>query len=89
VKRAWITYSLAKQKVDLLNIRVGAAELAFEGAMKELELGLRTQVDTLNAEQELLESKLSVIEADKEISTAVLDLLEAIGIIEKVIWASN
>jgi len=79
VVQAWYQLDASRTTLAASNKQVSAAEVAFEGVNLEQELGLRTTLDVLNAEQEVLNAKLSVVEADYNVSTNMFKLLMAIG----------
>ena len=59
VARAWYSFQAADRAVDASARQVEAAELAYEGAQEELSVGVRTTLDVLDQEQQLLEARLS------------------------------
>jgi outer membrane protein len=58
---------------------VQANELALEGARAEQSVGTRTVLDVLNAEQELLNSQVSLVTAKRDAYVAGFQLLNAMG----------
>ena len=77
--QAWQNYESATASLTSLQERVKAAALAYEGVKYEEEAGERTILDVLNAQQELLESRVSVVSAKKEQIEASYRLLAATG----------
>ena len=59
--------------------KVAAAKIAFEGVELEQQVGTRNTLDVLDAEQELLNAKLSVIQAERNFNVATYQLLVTIG----------
>ena len=59
--------------------QVAANELAFEGVEQEAAVGQRTTLDVLNAEQELLDARLALITANRDVLVAEYALLRAAG----------
>lgn len=60
---------------------VEANEIALEGVQQEAFVGLRTTLDVLNAEQELLEARLTLVSAERDSYVAGLTLLQAMGLL--------
>lgn len=59
--------------------RVRAQQVAFEGVREEARLGARTTLDVLNAEQELLDARVSLVTATVEVNKAAYAVLYAMG----------
>lgn len=59
--------------------QVRANEIAFEGVQQEAQVGSRTTLDVLNAEQELLDSRVTLVRAQRDEQVAAYQLLSAIG----------
>ncbi len=79
VTRAWYLMVANKSAIDASQRQVEAAEIAFEGAEQELAVGLRTTLDVLDQEQELLTARLALIEAERDYYVAVHQLLAEMG----------
>ncbi len=60
---------------------VEANEIALEGVQQEAFVGLRTTLDVLNAEQELLDARLTLASAQRDSYVAGLTLLQAMGLL--------
>lgn len=58
-----------------------AAELAFEGVTREGEVGLRTTLDVLDAEQEALLARVTLVSAERDAYVAAHQLLAAMGLL--------
>jgi outer membrane protein len=58
---------------------VSAAQVAFEGTREEAQLGARTTLDVLDAEQDLLDARANLIGANADVVIAAYSLLAAIG----------
>jgi len=58
---------------------VSAAQVAFEGTREEAQLGARTTLDVLDAEQDLLDARTNLISADVDVVIAAYSVLAAIG----------
>lgn len=79
VSQSWAQMQAAQQSVAASRKQVEAAEFAFEGVKLEQQVGTRSSLDVLNAEQELLEAKLSVVSSQNIYETTVFELLSIIG----------
>ena len=79
VTRSWHSALAASRAIEASKQQVDAAQIAFDGAEQELAVGLRTTLDLLDQEQELLDAKLALIQANREHYIAVHQLLAAMG----------
>ena len=79
VSAAWEAFRSAKSAIDSNQASVKANELAFEGVSKEQQVGSRTILDVLNAEQELLNSQVAVVSSERDAEVAAYQLLAATG----------
>lgn len=59
--------------------QVRAAEVAFRGVREEANLGARTTLDVLDAEQDLLDARTTLISAQAGQFTATYEVLESLG----------
>ena len=59
--------------------QIKAADIALEGVQREASVGSRTVLDVLDAEQELLDAKVSLVRAQRDEVVASFQLKEAIG----------
>ncbi len=84
VTQVWAQLDAAKRTLVASQAQVKAAQFAFDGVELEQQLGTRSTLDVLNAEQELLESKLTVINAKAAVQTAEFQLLTAMGVFDAV-----
>lgn len=82
IKQIWAQKEAAQLTLKASESQVEAAEIAFEGVTLEQEVGTRTQLDVLDAEQELLNAKLSVINAERNVNAATFQLLATIGVFD-------
>ena len=79
VTNAWRNYGAAQATIESTTEQVKASEIAFEGAELELQVGLRTTLDLLNQEQELLTARLALVTAQRDTFVAAHGLLAAMG----------
>lgn len=79
--QAWETLVAARKTIDAGETEVGANELALTGVKREEELGIRTVLDVLDAEQALLDSKVALLGAERNAYVAAYQILAAIGVL--------
>jgi len=79
VARAWSSLVAARAVIASSKEQVKANELAFEGVEQEAQVGLRTTLDVLDAEQELLNARLALVSAEHDADLAAFGLLAATG----------
>jgi outer membrane protein len=82
VTQAWNQLIAARSNIDSTDESVRAAEVAAQGTHEEQRLGLRTTIDTLNAEQELSNDQLSAAVARHDEYLAAATMLSAMGRLE-------
>ncbi len=78
---AWETLAAAKARIQSFNAQIKAAEIALEGVQREATVGSRTVLDVLDAEQELLDAKVSLVRAQRDEVVAAFELKESIGLL--------
>jgi outer membrane protein len=77
--RAWDSLTTAQAQVTSFNAQITANIVALEGVQRETFVGSRTVLDVLDAEQELLDSRVSHVRAERDQVVAVYELMSAIG----------
>jgi outer membrane protein len=77
--RDWETIESTRAQVESLKSTVRAAEIALEGVRQEAQVGSRTVLDVLNAEQELFTDQVSLVAAQHDLAVAEFDLSQQIG----------
>ncbi len=75
----WGNFDAAKAQITAVNAQMRANALALEGVREEARVGQRTVLDTLNAEQELLDSRVNVVIAERNRVVTAYALLGAVG----------
>jgi outer membrane protein len=80
VSRAWAALQVARASIVARQQQVEAQRLAFEGVQEEALLGARTTLDVLDAQQELLNAQLVLLEAERTEYVAVYSLLATMGL---------
>jgi len=78
-RAAFASYDAAQRTIQSETVAVQANELALEGARAEQSVGTRTVLDVLNAEQELLQSQVTLVTAKRDAYVAGFQLLNAMG----------
>lgn len=76
---AWATYTAAGQAIVSAKAQVASAALALDGVQQEYQVGSRTTVDVLNAEQSLLAARVSQAGAERDQLVASYQLVSSIG----------
>jgi outer membrane protein/adhesin transport system outer membrane protein len=77
--RAWEALTTARAAIESRRSQVRAAEIALEGVRQEAQVGARTTLDTLNAEQELLDARVNLVSAERDETVAAFQVLAATG----------
>lgn len=79
VTRAWQAYQTANAALDAIQSQIDAAQIAFKGVKSEHRVGERTQLDVLNAQQDVLAAKVSLARAKGDMRAAAYSLKAATG----------
>src|SRR5690606_14974248 len=82
VSQAWNQLLGARANLVANEEQVRAARIAFEGVREETQVGLRTTLDVLNAEQELRNAELALVNARRDEYVAGALVLSAMGLLE-------
>ena len=82
VTTAWNNLLAARAVIESSREAVRANEIAFDGVEQEAFVGLRTTLDVLNAEQELLNSRLNLVQAERDLYVASYNLLQSMGVLD-------
>jgi outer membrane protein len=78
-RSAFANYSSTQRVVASSRVAVSANQLSLEGVRAENSVGTRTILDILNAEQELLNSQVQLVTAERDTYVAGFTLLAAMG----------
>ncbi len=81
VANAWTALRVAIASTDASQRQVNASTVAFNGVREEASLGARTTLDVLDAEQNLLDARASLIQAEINQFVAVYSLLATMGLL--------
>jgi TolC family type I secretion outer membrane protein len=79
VIRAWRQLDAARSRVTSFEAQVRANEVALNGVRQEALVGSRTTLDVLNAEQELLNSQVNLVQARRDTQVAYYGVMAGIG----------
>ena len=76
---AWEALQTARAQIRSFESGVRSAEIALEGVRQENEVGARTILDILDAEQELLDAQVNLVRSQRDEIVAGFAVLAAIG----------
>ncbi|WP_321340936.1 TolC family outer membrane protein [Breoghania sp.] len=76
---AWGSYEAAEASVTAAHAQVQAAQLALNGVIEEQRVGQQTTLDVLNAQNELIDAKSTLVSAQRESVVAAFSLVAAVG----------
>ena len=79
VVQYWGSLDAAKAQIEATTAQVNAAEIALNGVREEARVGQRTTLDVLNAQQELVNARVSLVQAQHDRVVASYSLLAAVG----------
>lgn len=79
VARAWANLSAATLAVEAGDLQVRAAQQALDGVQEEAELGAKTTLDVLNAEQEAMSARVQRVQASASRYVLAYQVLAATG----------
>jgi outer membrane protein len=79
VVQAWSQLEATKAQIQAAQAQVNAAEVALNGVREEARVGQRTTLDVLNAQQELVNARASLVTAQRDRVVASFTLLSAVG----------
>ena len=78
-RSAFATYQASLRVIESARVAVEANRLSLEGVRAENSVGTRTILDILNAEQELLNSQVTYVTAERDAYVAGFTLLAVMG----------
>ena len=81
VGRAWSNILVANASIEAGDQQIAAAQAAYDGIKQEAELGSRTILDVLDADQDLLSAKASRLQAAANLYISQYQLLSAMGLL--------
>ena len=77
--RANAALRTARSSVTAFEAQLEASRIALNGVRQEAAAGLRTVLDTLDAQQELLNAQVNLVRARRDLVVATYELLAAVG----------
>ena len=78
-RTAWEDLETARARIDAFRIEIESSEIALEGVRQEANVGSRTVLDVLDAEQELLDAQVNLVRAERDEFVAATELAAALG----------
>ncbi len=78
-QQAWENMRATKSRIAALEDQIEAAEIALEGVQREAQVGARTVLDVLDAEQELLNARVDLVRTQRNEVVAAFNVLAAVG----------
>jgi outer membrane protein len=82
---SYFAVQTARATIDSAEVGIKANTLALEGVKQENQVGSRTLLDVLNAEQELLVSQVNLVQAKRDEYVAAYQLLANLGVAEATV----
>jgi outer membrane protein len=79
VTTAWNALNAARAQAGQYRAQITANDIALNDTRKEVSVGTRTRLDTLNAENELFGSRVNLVSAEHDILLATFQLEVAAG----------
>ncbi len=76
---AWERLQTTRARASSFKSQIEATKVALEGVQREASVGSRTVLDVLDAEQELLNARVSFVGAQRDEVVAGFDLMSAMG----------
>jgi outer membrane protein len=76
---AWTLYTAARENVDANQAQVAAQQLALDGVIEERKVGQRTTLDVLNAQNDVINARINLASAERDVVTASYAILQATG----------
>jgi len=79
VAAAWTSYTAAREGVDANRALVAAAQLALNGVIEERNVGQRTTLDVLNAQNDVVNAQINLAGSERDVVLASYAILQAMG----------
>jgi outer membrane protein len=79
VSESWGQLAAAKAQIDAAQAQVAAAQSALNGVIQEARAGQRTTLDVLNAQQELISARITLVATQRDRVVTSYTLLAAVG----------
>ena len=75
----WEQYHAIKARIDAIKKQIEASEVALKGVIREANVGSRTVLDVLDAEQEHLDNQVALVKAHRDEIVSSFALMSVIG----------
>ncbi len=79
--QAWHNLQTARAQVRAFAVAVNANTTALDGVRQEAAAGLRTVLDVLDAEQELLDSRVNLVRAQRDVVVTSYNVWRSMGVL--------
>lgn len=79
ISSSWGQYSAAREALQANRQLVSAADLVLDGVMQERDVGQRTTLDVLNAQADLINARINVLGAERDMVVAGYAILSSSG----------
>ncbi len=76
---SWETWTATTAAIRSTRDQIDANRIALEGVQREAQVGSRTVLDVLDAEQELLDSRVELVVAQRDEQVAAFQVMQAVG----------
>ena len=86
---AWENYKATALQIEAREAQLEASKLAYEGVNLEEQVGARSILDVLDANQDIRDAELSLIESRSNRVSAYYSLLSAMGILNQSLWDNS
>ena len=87
--QAWKNLQSARAQIRAFQAQVSATDIALEGVRQEADVGARTVLDVLDAEQEFLDAQVNLVRAQRDEIVAQYQLLSSVGRLTAGTWVSS
>ncbi len=77
--QSWETIQSARASITSLQATIRAAQIALEGVQQQQQVGARTVLDVLNAQQELFGDQVALVKAQHDLAIAEFNLAQQVG----------
>jgi outer membrane protein len=81
VVQAWGQVQATKAQIQSAQAQVNSTEIALNGVREEARVGQRTTLDVLNAQQALVNARVTLVTAQHDRVVASFNLLNAVGVL--------
>ena len=75
--RTWTQYTSAQESVAANRQVIAAAQLALNGVIEERNVGQRTTLDVLNAQNDVISAKINLATSERDVVVASYAILSA------------